>query len=232
MTKIITLLTILVFPIANLFGQQEGKPPGWEGRKGSGKIQTEKTESPLPSHIITTNVLSPISPVLSRLRLGYIQGLSKTVFVGLNAGIGIDTYKKYEDYQLYELRPEIYFVLSKKAKVKHYFSFEYFYVWHHEVMRNSYYNNGSEDVYYDKTDYERRKYGFHLKWGFFGPITTRLGFNYYVGLGSATVENNYYNTEILGVYEQGGDKFFMYGGNNKVNRLPSFSMGLKLYYVF
>lgn len=170
--------------------------------------------------------------MFSRINLGYIHGITDHFFIGLSGGIGVDIYNNYEDYQLYDLRTELYYVFSKKATVKSYISFEYFYVWHHEIMRNAAYSSGGEEVEYDKVDYERTRFGFNFKTGIFVPVGERLGFDFFLGIGRATVNETFYDVEEATTYRSMPSFFSMYGSYEGIDSYFNFSTGVKLYYAF
>lgn len=99
---------------------------------------------------ITFDLLSPFypkrllssgenSPHLTRWRLGYVHQLNQRWAVGANFGYGnksLAVFREREDYRLYEFRPELFYLLLQKRKTRVYFSFQPFYIFHTETLRN------------------------------------------------------------------------------------------------
>ncbi len=82
---------------------------------------------------LTTNILSSINGTSPRLRAGYIQNINRRLKIGLDVGFGnrnTTFYKDYDNYQLWEIRPEFYYFLNTKRKTRKYISLEPFYINH------------------------------------------------------------------------------------------------------
>ena len=192
---------------------------------------------------LTLNLLSSINTLNPRWRFGYIKNLSEKWKIGLDIGYGNRNLsfsdfgdKIGDNYQLWEVRPEIYYVINPIKKTKKYLSVELFYINHKDVFYNGHFFpiNG-ESISYDKSDFERQKYGLNLKYGLIIYSKRRLGFNIYTGLGIRIRKNNFSNVinpNNVDLGPEGGDMFgfddyknvegLVFGGN--------FSLGLKLYY--
>lgn len=198
------------------------------------QVAHRDTISPIDSKckIIVANVLAPLSPEIPRVRVGYIHGFHKRFMVGLSVGFAdFGMYnKRYEDYEFLELRPEFYFNFGFGEESVHYFSLEIFNIWHHEIMRSSAYYDGNEEVYYSSTNYERSRVGYHIKYGMITKLGENFGFNWYIGLGEAVTNNNYYNTKKVDQLRTIPP--LIYG--NKIGRNKSISMalGFRFFYEF
>lgn len=195
---------------------------------------------------LTINLLSSLSPIVPRWRVGYIKNINEMWKVGVDVGYGNPslTYHNlgdnYEDnYELWEIRPEFYYFLKakKKAKITYaYLSTELFYINHSDVFSNGHYfpMNG-ESFRYDQANFRRQKYGLNLKYGFFFYSKKRIGLNAYTGLG-LRIRNNTFS-EILNPTEvdlgpEGGDMFGFdaYKNMEGTNWSANFVFGFKLYY--
>ena len=191
----------------------------------------------------TINLLSTINTLNPRWRIGYIKNLNKKWKVGLDIGYGNRDLsfsdfgdKIGEDYQIWEFRPEFYYIINPLRKTKKYFSVELFYTNHKDVFYGGHYFpiNG-ESISYDKSDFKRQKYGLNLKYGFIIYSKKRLGFNLYTGLGMRIRKNtfsNIINPNFVDLGPEGGDMFGFDNYKNVEGTVfgANFSFGFKLYY--
>jgi|GEM_PF-5461205 len=95
---------------------------------------------------ITTNLLSPLNPFHPRLRFGYIHSLDLKWKIGLDLGYGRGIHihpsdGNEEDYQLWEVRPQLYYELKSKSRSVRYISFELFYIHNTETLRDSFFRS-------------------------------------------------------------------------------------------
>ena len=185
---------------------------------------------------VTANILAPVSPVLPRIRVGYMQHINEKLMFGINTGFVINgMYKKhYDAYKLFELRPELYYNWAIGKRVTHYLSFELFHVWHQEVMHNGTYltDNGGE-ISYSKADFQRLRYGYHFKYGMLLLLDTNFGINWYIGLGEALKITDYYNLEDAKLSTAAGHgHFFRLGGIEGEYKELSFAFGFRFFYKF
>jgi hypothetical protein len=96
------------------------------------------------------------------------------------------------DYRLYELVPEIQYLLQLKCKTQVYFALQPFYLIHTETLYSrSVYAQEIGSVHFDEAAYQRTKYGLTLNYGFIFPISSRIGINMFIGGGVKRRENNY-----------------------------------------
>lgn len=191
----------------------------------------------------TINLLSTINTLNPRWRIGYIKNLNEKWKAGLDIGYGNqnlsfpDFHNRIgEDYQIWELRPEFYFIINPQRKTKKYFSLELFYINHKDVFYNGhYFPIKGESISYDKSDFKRQKYGLNLKYGFIIYSKKRLGFNLYTGLGMRIRNNtfsNIINPNSVDLGPEGGDMFGFDNYKNVEGTILgiNFSFGFKLYY--
>ncbi len=87
---------------------------------------------------LTMNLLS-LAPPLPRWRFGYIQTINPRWKVGLDVGYGSkglvfrNTFNsRIDSYKLWEIRPELYYVIYPNRKTINYISLEFFYIDHKE----------------------------------------------------------------------------------------------------
>lgn len=215
--------------------------------------ENSKEFSIAESPTLTFNVFTPFMGNTPRYRLGYIQPISGPWMVGLDVGYGregmvIDfgSGSDREDYQLLELRGEIYYLLDTGRKGDHYLSLETAYLNHTETFFNEFFDSSDEQVrfYYDSSDYERSKISFTVKYGTFFRITDQLGINAYYGMGVRVRNNEFFNTEFNdGLDDPSGDSSFYrddewdFGTDNYYTQEGrdvglNIVLGLKLYYQF
>ncbi|MUH34226.1 hypothetical protein D9O36_00070 [Zobellia amurskyensis] len=137
---------------------------------------------------ITFSPLSLLDIYSPRLRVGYVQHIGGHWKLGIDLGAGGGTslfsQREAEDGILWEVRPEIYYRLGKGSRTPKYISAEFFYIDESITLLNDgYQREDGVNLLYDKADYNRQKYGMHLKFGLFLNLGRRFGFNFYGGLG-------------------------------------------------
>jgi len=191
----------------------------------------------------TINLLSSLNTLNPRWRIGYIENINKKWKVGLDFGYGNRSLsfsdfgdKIGKDYQIWELRPELYYIIDPQRKTKKYFSLELFYINHKDIFYNHHYFPVSgESISYDKSDFKRQKYGLNLKYGFIIYSKKRLGLNLYTGLGMRIRKNTFSNVINPNIVDLGPERGDMFGFDNYKNVKgtvfgANFSFGIKLYY--
>lgn len=192
--RVAVFLFILTLP-AFLGMSQEKETPDNKTRH-----QSAITLSPLPA----------FGPELPRWKAGYIRDISRKWKIGVDIGIGHEALPKvryedkedgYKNYLLWEIRPEIYFILNPdNTRVNCYFSSSIFYIRHTETFDRGSYRPIGQDymIRYDHADYLRQKYGMHFKFGMITNIDSRFGFNWSVGGGGRIRNNQFSNVHITG----------------------------------
>jgi len=97
-------------------------------------------------------------------------------------------------YKLFEVRPEIKYYVNDKKSI--YLSSEFFYINYRKTKLEDYIilNNGEvEGLSYDSADYEKDKYGLHLKIGAKKKISSILEFDAFFGIGMANISTQINN---------------------------------------
>ena len=198
-----------------------------------------------PFKAITFDLLSPFypkrllsssenSPHLTRWRLGYRHQLDQRWAIGADFGYGnksLAVFKEREDYRLYEFRPELLYLLLPKRKTRVYFSFQPFYIFHAETLRNkSVFAEGLGRVSFDQADYQRIKYGFTFNYGFLFPLFPSTRLSVYTGGGLKRRENHYSSFVNLAPSPYHEDHFPPYYDSYVPLTEFEFSFGVKAYF--
>ena len=196
---------------------------------------------------ITFNLLSSVNPFNPRYRIGYIQNINSKWKLGLDLGFGtrklswstsgfITNYLTSfggaiaDDYQLWEIRPELYYILNPKKSTIQYISTELFYIHHKDVYhRDHIEQKNGESFYFERANFLRQKYGLNIKYGFIIKPWKGLGLNLYTGLGLRFRNNSFSNVinpipwhdprEVAVDYNEHEGLFFGF----------NFSVGFRLY---
>lgn len=186
---------------------------------------------------ITFNPLSLLDMYSPRLRVGYIQHLGRHWKLGLDlgagGGTGIFSKRESEDGSLFEVRPEIYYRLGKGSRTPKYISAEFFYIDESITLLNDgYQRKDGVNFLYDKADFNRQKYGMHLKFGLFLNLGSRLGFNFYGGLGFRFKDVTFGNLVNAreGIVERPRHGFTTIYEKEESNFRPNPTLGVKFYY--
>lgn len=188
---------------------------------------------------ITFNLFSPVDQLVPRWRIGYIKSINDKWKVGLEFGYGnkklafavIEEHYNEVDYQLWEIRPELYYILNPLKKTQKYVSAELFYINHKDIQYfGAYYPTDGIGIQYDQANYFRQKYGMHLKYGYFIPTGKRFGLNVYTGFGFRIRTNDYSNVIISQIQELIKESNLgSFREDEAVNFGIDFSLGLKLF---
>ncbi|MDB2607012.1 hypothetical protein N9Y48_04475 [Zobellia sp.] len=197
----------------------------------------DEKDSPHTDSYITISPLSFLDYYVPRLRVGYIQHLGGPwkmgVDLGLGAGTGLFSQIESEDELLFEVRPELYYGLGKGSKTSKYISVELFYIDDSKtILNDGYERRDGVDILYDKADFQRQKYGMHVKFGLFLNLGRHFGFNFYGGIGfrfkNISFENMVNPRE--GIEEDLGHFFGTIYDTDKNDFRPNPSLGFKFYY--
>lgn len=223
---LITIILISIFSLA----------------KGDAQTKEIKNSDNNNSYI-TINLLSPINTLNPRWRIGYIKYINKNWKAGLDIGYGNRNLsfsdfggKIGKDYQIWEIRPELFYIIDPQRKTKKYFSIELFYINHKDVFYEShYFPINEESISYNKSDFKRQKFGLNLKYGFIIYSKNRLGLNLYTGLGVRIRKNtfsNVINPNFVNLGPEGRDMFGLADYKNVEGTVfgANFSFGFKLHY--
>lgn len=189
----------------------------------------------------TFDIFSSMNKYSPRWRVGYVRDIDPKWKVGLNLGYGNKniSYTQYidemfeKDYKLWEIRPELYYVMKRSEKATAYGSFELFYINHKDVFHNSSYIPVEGGCFsYDQADYLRQKYGFNVNIGTFSNLGRKLGLNFYTGVGLKIRNNSFsdiINPEPSECFERDMYDDFEYRQKEGLKAGFNFSIGLKLF---
>jgi len=189
------------------------------------------------SSYITLSPLSLLDFHAPRLRMGFTQHVAEHLKIGFDLGIGGGTgllsKRESEDDILWEVRPEIYYILKPESRTTKYLSTEFFYIAQSNTLLNNVYDREDDmRIRYDRADFERQKYGVHFKFGLFLNTGRHWGFNFYGGIGFrwATIAfSNLVNAEEDTTRHQGHGYETIYDAERS-NFRPNPSLGAKIYY--
>ncbi|MDT0555092.1 hypothetical protein [Patiriisocius hiemis] len=142
---------------------------------------------------ILLNITTPLDPIAPRYRMGYVSQVTPNWRVGLALGYGNNEINAFgndgrieEDYTLWEVRPQVYYMFEPSNKKRPYFSGELFYINHTDNFSDTFYipeNNENDIIRYDNIDYKRQKYGVNFKFGFMFKLIGEFGLDTYIGTG-------------------------------------------------
>lgn len=147
---------------------------------------------------------------LPRINVGYFTPVSKSDRwrIGTSIGVGsknVSIYEVEDDYNLWEIRPQLIYHLKRGTRIKAFFSLELFYIHHTETRRNSNFRPEgdfpvidvgpglSTHVAFDQADYRRTKYGFTINYGDYIRFSDRIGLRSSAGIGMRIKNNEYTN---------------------------------------
>lgn len=162
---------------------------------------TNKNNKTYTSYI-SFDLLSPLDVSHQRWRLGYSKHIKDKWRIGIDFGYGnknITAFdhgnKKRNTYQLWEIRPEIAYLLDTSKNNQKYISLELFYINHNDAFHNTNYieDTTNNSIHYDTADFHRAKYGFLAKYGVIFNSKKRFGVNVYSGIGLRIRKNTYSN---------------------------------------
>lgn len=192
---------------------------------------------------ITTNLLSPVNPLNPRWRVGYIQNLNSNWKLGLDIGYGTknNTWAIItgnilngileKDYQLWEVRPELYYIINPEKKTLQYFSSELFYIHHRDVYHDSFVDMKNGGFFlFDQANFQRQKFGFQIKYGIFTNISESLGLNIYTGLGIRFRNISYTNIINPTLFDDPREIAIDYNEYEGLYTRVNFALGIKLHY--
>ena len=173
--------SLLLFLTTTLSSAQEATG------QGDGTPQTRLT-------YLTANIITPINPQSARWRMGLITSVHDRWMIGLdvayaNENIVPVTPRGFEHYRLYDVRPEVYYIMSSTTRTKQYGSVSLCYLNQSGLIMNGYYpTDGLQEtkIAFDQAEYRRIKHAIHFKVGLIDQFWRRLGFNAYFGGGLLT----------------------------------------------
>lgn len=197
--------------------------------------------------IVSIGTFSPTIYSAPRWNVGYQKRITERYWLGLKLGYGdynsTINYSKSggqikDNYQLYEIRPEIFYDLKPNSTLKHLVSFELFFINHTDQYSNGSYYNINQNIYYryDLADYKRVKYGFNINNNFILYLGKNFALMQNFGIGFRHRNVTYTNT-INEVEDPFFEEESIFGSGKKV-RAKGVANGLnvnfdiRLIYVF
>lgn len=223
MKNYLLVITLFLATVSNLYSQQSGS---------NDQVNT--------SSYITFSPFSILDIHAPRLRTGYTQHLADHWKIGLDLGIGsglgfFSEHRESENNLLWEVRPEVYYILKPEAKTIKYLSAEFFYIQQTStLLNNTYEREDGMNLQYDQADYERQKYGLHLKFGLFLNAGRHWGFNFYGGVGFRLKTTEFTNvlnaSEDTSINSRHG--YATIYDTESSDFRPNPSLGVKVYYRF
>jgi hypothetical protein len=194
---------------------------------------------------ITFNLITPTISYVPRYNLGYFKRISERLILGSEIGFG--NYNSSfglgkegsisRNNQVFEIKPELMFILNKKRNTKMFVSIDLSYINHKEIFNNDNFQdlNNSKYYNYDSANYLREKFTFNLDYGMIIHFGNRFGIMPKVGLGYRI--RNVRFTNIINKREDipsdSNDHFnFFYSGYNDTNGNVSgfnFSLDAKIF---
>ncbi|MFD2907628.1 hypothetical protein ACFSX9_02660 [Flavobacterium ardleyense] len=200
--------------------------------------------------IITLSTFSPIVNYAPRWNLGYIRKIDKRYWLGFELGYGnknisVNFAEKggyiKNDYKIFEIKPEIYYDLKPKSKLKHLLSLEFQYVKHTDKFNNSWYYDLDSKTYFkfDSAEYQRIKYGIGINYNLIYNITKNLALLQKAGIGFRKRDVLYSNVinriEDENFEEPDSSVIPVSNGflrDNGINNSFNFNLDLKIIYKF
>ena len=154
--------------------------------------------------IITFSTVSPLMSYAPRWNFGYIRKIDERYWLGVELGYGNKKFSVNfaeeggwitDDYNSFEIKPELYYNLRPNSKLKHLLSLEFQYVNHTDEFNNTWYFELNDNNYYnyDFADYKRIKYGINVNYNLIFNITNNLALMQKVGLGYRNRDVRYSN---------------------------------------
>jgi hypothetical protein len=206
--------------------------------------QTKKDVEPKNESYFTTDLFSPFyfqgnlrgfsNNGTPRWRIGYIKNINSKIKIGIDIGYGNQSnsiIQTFDNYSLWEIRPEYYHIINPKRKTLRYFSLELFYLNQNEKFKNqSFFSEQNEYLTFDRANYNRQKIGLIPKFGMFVNLSNRIGLNWYTGVGLNYRINSYddfVNLRSTQFEEEHFSPYYRKEGN-KIG--VEFTIGLKMYY--
>lgn len=196
---------------------------------------------------VTFSIFTPVLNQAHRWKAGYMYNFENRFWVGTSIGYGLKRISivsaefrrsSEQDYQLYEIRPELYFDLNRDNRAKQFLSFEVFYINHRDRFVDSFYQdvNTKQEFTFDSANYKRIKTGFNINYNIIIPIYNRICLIQKVGLGYKhrnVTFSNVQNLEqsIFPLMEDHFNNDYLFRVNGAASSLH-FNLDLQLVYKF
>lgn len=182
-----------------------------------------------------------------RYRLGVEYVTDGRMAYGVDFGVGNSTINPMsswrfggdfwkENYEFFEVRPEIKFLFKNRKSHYFYSSVEFFYMQMESLLRDGHYEkeNSNVEINFDKAIIHKQKYGMHLKVGINLIAFRHINFDFYGGVGFAVRTYNYTDIEnpVVGtesIFVEWMPQSFLFEGTSVI---PHLALGFKLGYTF
>lgn len=171
--------------------------------------------------IISLGLLTPVYSQAPRWDLGYIYKINTRYWVGIELGYGNKNLNingfpgddnTEKDYQLFEIRPSVYYDLRPTGKLKHLASVELYYINHTDTFYTDWYHDKDVPMWYryEKADYTRHKYGLNVNYNLLYNFGKHFSLMQTIGVGIKIRDVKY--TDVIGQkedpYHEESDVFF------------------------
>ena len=150
--------------------------------------------------IITVSSFAPFRD--QRLNVGYMHRLNSRWWLGTEIAYGQKGMTPYNlgfegDYRIYEIKPEVYYSLDPKSRLKHFLSAELSYLNHSSKRTNAgYYDSNVQYYTYDSADFKRIRTGLSINYSILlHRESSWFGFMPKVGIGIAHRSVRYNHVE-------------------------------------
>lgn len=198
--------------------------------------------------IISLSILSPTLSQAPRWNIGYIHKIDTRIWAGIEMGYGNKnitingttgddlTEKKY---QLFEIRPSVYYDLRPTGKLKHLASVELYYINHADTYYTDWYYDTDVPMWYryEQADYKRHKYGLNVNYNLMYNLGKHFSLMQTMGIGIKIRDVAY--TDVIGKEEdpnhEESDVFFpthYYITETGTDVGFNFNLDLKILYRF
>ncbi|NDI98625.1 hypothetical protein GWA97_06020 [Flavobacterium sp. LaA7.5] len=209
---------------------------------------TLQTGSDSDKAVITLSLLSPTITYAPRYNFGYMHRFTNRWWVGIEAGYGDDASAIsmtqgsdnnffFDDYKLFEIRPEIFYSLNKNPKLKHLVSAEYFYIRHTDYFTTERYReiDTNSEYRFDAADYKRIKTGVNINYTLLFYFTEKFGLLSKTGFGVKRRNVTFSNVKNPVYVDTASDDEDWFGTVNHledagIKTNSNFNFDLKLFY--
>ena len=198
--------------------------------------------------VISVSILSSTLSQAPRWGVGYTHKVSPRIWAGIEVGYGNKNMvfngspgdgNTEKDYQLFEIRPSVYYDLRPSGKLKHLASAELYYIHHTDTYYTDWYHDNDVPMWYryEQADYKRQKYGLNINYNLVYNLGKHFSLMQTMGIGIKIRDVAY--TNVTGKQEdpnhEESDVFFS-TTNYKVETGTAigfnFNMDLKVLYRF
>lgn len=198
--------------------------------------------------IISLGLLSSTFSQAPRWDIGYIYKINSRIWAGMELGYGNKNMifngssgddNTEKNYQLFEIRPSVYYDLRPSGKLKHLASVEVYYIKHTDTFYTDWYYDTDVPMWYryEQANYTRHKYGLNVNYNLLYNFGKHFSLMQTIGVGIKIRDVKY--TNVTGKkedpYHEESDVFFPttnYIVETGTNVGFNFNLDLKLLYKF